>query len=740
MKESIPFLYSDVQFVEKINEGGMGEIWKVMDMHTQKYYIVKKPKIALRSLYSSPESEFAYLNIERFFKEIETLIILNSHPHIVGLLDFTILDDTPLFLMEFVSQGTLRDIITKEKLSLEEILALAFQIAYALDYVQKLGLIHRDLKPENILVNQNKNFLGMKKGLISKLTDFGIVSSENFRENSNNKVTSNDSSTFNTSGFIGTLGYSSPEQLNGIARSFSSDIYSFGVILFEMITGKRPDLYSWYQDEDLDGNIIIRYMINDNSYSPKLEEYVDDMLANSNIECPRGLKDIVKSCLQFDPSRRWMSDGNDILGVDRSDPNQNFDIISGFIRAIYEDYFEKSVLKLVMPKIGFAEWTFRNTCIRLYMSELLKYYKQLQSQNGDSEYYNSRYFIQYMKSLIIGGNGNEAEAIRLCDTALNLNSNFSRAYLAKAFILSKTDIWNKKENEIKKILQISLKVTLKDPFAYYIEGLILMKYGDYHNASLSFDRAIELDDKFDLPYYGKYQVCLKQGDTTGILKWLDEASQKSNNRHPPELLRSIWSITSYKYIRKIHDEVKEQYEGSHSTPNHIDNSSSTVYEAYTRDVGHGVARIDHESMDALNVTAGDVLEIQATRKTVARCLPLYPSDEGKGMIRIDGIVRHNAGVSINGTVVIKKTRGVPAEKITLTPLESIPQLEENYLSTSLSNISIIIGDKIMITYSGTRFTFQITEIISCTNDDAAIITEETKIKVSAIDSDTTRRD
>ena len=72
--------------------------------------------------------------------------------------------------------------------------------------------------------------------------------------------------------------------------------------------------------------------------------------------------------------------------------------------------------------------------------------------------------------------------------------------------------------------------------------------------------------------------------------------------------------------------------------------SLKVLEAYTRDVGRGVARIDYDSMDSLSASTGDVVEIKGKRKTVAKCLPLYPSDEGKGIIRVDGLVRNNAGM------------------------------------------------------------------------------------------------
>jgi transitional endoplasmic reticulum ATPase len=88
----------------------------------------------------------------------------------------------------------------------------------------------------------------------------------------------------------------------------------------------------------------------------------------------------------------------------------------------------------------------------------------------------------------------------------------------------------------------------------------------------------------------------------------------------------------------------------------LNNTNNTVslkiLEAYTRDVGRGVARLDYESMDSLSASTGDVVEIRGKRRTVAKCLPLYVSDEGKGIVRVDGLVRNNAGVAIGDTVVI----------------------------------------------------------------------------------------
>jgi transitional endoplasmic reticulum ATPase len=151
--------------------------------------------------------------------------------------------------------------------------------------------------------------------------------------------------------------------------------------------------------------------------------------------------------------------------------------------------------------------------------------------------------------------------------------------------------------------------------------------------------------------------------------------------------------------------------------------SLKVLEAYTRDVGRGVARIDYDSMDSLSASTGDVIEIRGKRRTVAKCLPLYPSDEGKGIIRIDGLVRNNAGVAIGDTVVVRKIKAVPAEKVIVAPLEAIPPIDERYLADALESVPLIKGDNVMVPYFGGRLTFQVIGATSsqANNIDAVVV-------------------
>ena len=158
------------------------------------------------------------------------------------------------------------------------------------------------------------------------------------------------------------------------------------------------------------------------------------------------------------------------------------------------------------------------------------------------------------------------------------------------------------------------------------------------------------------------------------------------------------------------------------------NLSLKVLEAYTRDVGRGVARIDYDSMDTLNASTGDVIELKGKRRTVAKCLPLYPSDEGKGIIRIDGLGRNNSGIAIGDTITVKKIKAVPAEKVVVAPLEAIPPIDERYLADALESVPLIKGDNVMVPYFGGRLTFQVIGVTPAA--DAVLVTQKTTFHIA----------
>ena len=153
-----------------------------------------------------------------------------------------------------------------------------------------------------------------------------------------------------------------------------------------------------------------------------------------------------------------------------------------------------------------------------------------------------------------------------------------------------------------------------------------------------------------------------------------------------------------------------------------------VLEAYTRDVGRGVARIDYDSMDAFGASTDDVLEITGKRRTVTKCLPLHPSDEGKKIIRIDGLSRNNSGIVLGDAILPRKIETVAAEKITVAPLESIPPVDGRYLAGALESIPLMNGDHVMVPYYGGRLTFQV--VATTPTDDAVRVDKKTSFCIA----------
>ncbi|MEM4575828.1 MAG: AAA family ATPase, partial [Candidatus Nezhaarchaeales archaeon] len=152
-----------------------------------------------------------------------------------------------------------------------------------------------------------------------------------------------------------------------------------------------------------------------------------------------------------------------------------------------------------------------------------------------------------------------------------------------------------------------------------------------------------------------------------------------------------------------------------------------VAEAKARDVGRGIARVDPEAMSRLGINAGDVVEIVGKKKTVAICWPGYPEDYGKGIIRIDGYIRRNAGVGIDDKVTIKLATSVKkAEKITLAPTEPLRIVGgEEYIRHLLEGRAITRGDYVPVGIMGRTVDFIVTSIHPPV--DAVIVSHDTQV-------------
>ncbi len=198
------------QVIAPLGEGGMAAVYKAFQPGMDRYVALK---ILPRHFARDPEF------LGRFDQEARVIANL-QHPHILPVHDYGESDTYTYLVMPLVETGTLADLMTGEPVDLQRIRRVITQVGDALDYAHSQQLIHRDVKPSNVLIDTRGNCL---------LTDFGIA-----------KMVEGTSHFTQTGAVIGTPRYMSPEQGSGEKLTLASDIYSLGVVMYEMATGRAP--------------------------------------------------------------------------------------------------------------------------------------------------------------------------------------------------------------------------------------------------------------------------------------------------------------------------------------------------------------------------------------------------------------------------------------------------------------------------------------------------------------------
>jgi serine/threonine-protein kinase len=252
------------EIIEKIGEGGMALVYKARCRLLNRYVAIK----VLKDEFVNDE-EF----IKKFRRESQAAASL-SHPNIVSIYDVGMerIDDHDVYyiVMEYIKGKTLKGLIKeKRKLSVEETIDYSIQIAEALEHAHKNHIVHRDIKPHNIMITEDGRV---------KVTDFGIARAATF------------STVTNTSTVVGSVHYFSPEQARGRYTDEKSDIYSLGIVMYEMITGKVPF------EGDSPISVALKHI---------QEEIVPPREIDSSI--PVGLQNIILKCVKKNQSDRYSS-------------------------------------------------------------------------------------------------------------------------------------------------------------------------------------------------------------------------------------------------------------------------------------------------------------------------------------------------------------------------------------------------------------------------------------------------
>jgi len=248
------------EIIEKIGNGGMATVYKARCTILNRYVAVK----VLKEEFTTDE-EF----IKRFNSEAQAAASL-THPNIVSVFDVGQEYNIYYIVMELIQGKTLKEIITEDgALPWKWSINISIQICSALEVAHKNGIVHRDIKPHNIMITEDG---------IAKVTDFGIAKAV-----SNSTITA-----FGTT--IGSVHYFSPEHARGGYTDSKSDLYSLGVVMYEMVTGKVPF------DADTPVSVALKHI---------QEDAIEAIRINSRI--PVGVNDIIVKAMKKEANLRYSS-------------------------------------------------------------------------------------------------------------------------------------------------------------------------------------------------------------------------------------------------------------------------------------------------------------------------------------------------------------------------------------------------------------------------------------------------
>lgn len=256
------------EIVNPLGAGGMGEVYRAHDSKLGR-------DVALKVLPPSLASDQTAL--ARFEREARSVAQL-SHPNILGIFDFGHEGPTAYAVMELLEGETLRAHISDAPLPPRKAIEYSVQIAHGLAAAHDKGIVHRDLKPENIFITRDDRV---------KILDFGLAKPMEFGTSA---VTMANTVGTASGTIMGTVGYMSPEQVRGHATDHRSDIFAFGVVLYEMVTGRRA--FAGDTPADTIGAI--------------LNADVPEIASGANTALP-ALDRIIRRCLEKKPELRFQS-------------------------------------------------------------------------------------------------------------------------------------------------------------------------------------------------------------------------------------------------------------------------------------------------------------------------------------------------------------------------------------------------------------------------------------------------
>lgn len=463
----------------KLGAGGMGEVYLAEDTRLNR-------KVAIKFL--PPESTTDPRAKRRLLREAQAAAALD-HPNICAIYEVGAVDGHAFMVMQYVEGETLAARIQRKALELKEALGFAVPMADALAEAHSRGIIHRDIKPQNVMITARGQAKILDFGLAKVVTDKGVLDGEV------------ETQTFSTEAgvIVGTLPYMSPEQVKGKALDARSDIFSFGTILYEMISGCRPFAAKT-------GAEIISAIL---TSEPR-------PLVSYSLAAPVRLEQILRKCLEKDRERRYQTMrevASDLENV-RSDCESGavgvptVDSAAATIRVAATNHVAKRRVFL-RSRLGLA--LAAAVLLASVASVYALFFRGSRSvPSSSAKSVNSAAYDYYLRGKVnIGSENreNNESAIKLLEQAIAADPNFASAYaeLARAYIIKAfqfaADAEKKKLNEDAEVaVEKALTLNPDLPEGHFARGQLLWTHAKrfpHEQAIQSYKRALALNPNLD---------------------------------------------------------------------------------------------------------------------------------------------------------------------------------------------------------------------------------------------------
>lgn len=583
------------EIVDLLGVGGMGEVYLANDNQLGRKVAMK----VLNEKYECHES-----NIQRFIKEAKAASALN-HPNILVIHEIGETSDSHYIVSEYVDGKTLRELLSERKLSVAETLDITIQVASAVAAAHAARIIHRDIKPENIVVRKDGYVkvldFGLAKLIPSQPSSIGLED-ETVRQN------------MTAEGLIvGTVSYMSPEQAKGELVDERTDIFSLGVVIYEMLAGRTPFAA---------GSMSERFANLINKEPEPLSRFAAGV--------SRELESVVSKALQKDRNHRYqtMSDlwadlksGRAELGHVLSVPESEQKTVRLEPRSTLQTprQYGKKAAGAALLIVGLAV---------VAAAFLANWYRTSSvPQNAVNPPNRSPAYDLYMRGKVKAGSEDRAEiegAIKLLEQAVTIDPNYAEAYASLAQAYTTKAFQFASDSERKQITEdaevaVAKALALNPNLAegHYARGVVLWTHAKrfpHEQTIKSYKRSIELNPNLD-------EVHHRLGMVYSHLGLLDEAAHEINRAleiNPNNTMARFRMGVVYAYQGKFDDAMEVFKTVPHET---------------------SPALIDRNVADVL-VHLGRYSEAEAL---VDDYLKKYPSDEGGNVTSVKAVLLAKAG-------------------------------------------------------------------------------------------------